>query len=44
MSLQDWVRNGWVSRHETSREEIQRRLALAYGDLTTSATKGLATD
>ncbi len=44
MSLQDWVRDGWVSRHKSSREEIQRLLALADRDLATCATEGLATD
>ena len=44
MSLQDWVRDGWASRHKSSREEIQRLLALADRDLTSCATKGLATD
>lgn len=44
MSLQDWVRDGWGSLHKSSREEIQRLLALADRDLTSCATKGLATD
>ena len=44
MSLQDWVRDGWASRHKSSTEEIQRLLALADRDLASCATKGLATD
>jgi hypothetical protein len=44
MSLRDWVRNGWASQHKSSRNEIQRLLALADRDLATCATKGLAID
>jgi hypothetical protein len=44
MSLRDWVRDGWASQHKSSRNEIQRLLALADRDLATCATKGLATD
>jgi hypothetical protein len=44
MSLQDWVRKGWASQHKSTRDEIQRLLALADRDLASCTTKGLATD
>jgi hypothetical protein len=44
MSLQDWVRDGWASQHQSTPDEIQRLLALADRDLASCATKGLATD
>ena len=44
MSLQDWVRNGWASQHKSTRQEIERLLALADRDLASCATGGLATD
>jgi hypothetical protein len=44
MSLQDWVRNGWASQHKSTRQEIQKLLALADRDLASCATAGLATD
>jgi len=44
MSFEDWVRNGWASQHKSTREEIERLLALADRDLASCATTGLATD
>lgn len=44
MSLRDWVRDGWVSPHKSTRDEIHTLLGLADRDLATCATKGLATD
>src|SRR5579863_9541717 len=44
MGLQDWVRDGWASRHKSTRDEIHRLLALADRDLASCETKGLATD
>ncbi len=44
MSFEDWVRNGWASRHKSTRQEIQRLLALGDRDLASCATAGLATD
>jgi hypothetical protein len=43
MSLQDWVRNGWTGQHKSTRDEIQRLLALADRDLASYATKRPAT-
>ncbi len=44
MSLADWVQNGWLAEHQTSREEILNLLAIADRDLDTSQLKGLASD
>lgn len=44
MSLQDWVRNGWLTEHESSREEIRNLLALADRDIRASRTPGLPAD
>jgi hypothetical protein len=33
MSLEDWVNNGWLRRHETSRQEIADLLAIVDRDL-----------
>lgn len=37
MSLEDWVNNGWLRRHETSRQEIADLLAIVDRDLTDAA-------
>jgi len=34
MSLDDWLSNGWLKRHETSRQEIAELFAEADQDLT----------
>lgn len=44
MSLQDWVRNGWLSEHESSREEIRNLLDLADRDIRACRTPGLPAD
>ena len=44
MSFEDLVRNGGVSRHKSTPDEIQRLLSLADRDLASCATKGLAAD
>ena len=33
MSLEDWVNNGWLRRHETGRQEIADLLAIVDRDL-----------
>jgi hypothetical protein len=44
MSLQDWLRNGWLVEHKTSREEIANLLAVADRDLADCRTHGLSAD
>lgn len=44
MSLQDWLRNGWLVEHKTSREEAQNLLALADRDLIDSQIPALSPD
>jgi hypothetical protein len=42
MSLQEYLRNGWVGRHEPSRDEILSLLAIADRDIAQSQVRGLA--
>jgi hypothetical protein len=44
MSLADWVRNGWLQSHQTSRNEIKDLLAVVDRDLADSATEALSAD
>ena len=44
MSLKDWVQNGWLSEHQSSREEIKSLLGLVDRDLRDSQAKGLGAD
>jgi hypothetical protein len=44
MSLADWERNGWLTRHQTSRNEIRDLLQVVERDLADSASKGLSAD
>ena len=44
MSLHDWVQNGWLSEHESSREEIRNLLALAERDIRACRTPNLPAD
>jgi hypothetical protein len=44
MSLQDWVRNGWLTEHDSSREEIRELLALADRDIGACRTPDLPAD
>jgi uncharacterized protein (UPF0332 family) len=44
MSLEDWVENHWLVRHETSPEEIADLLGLADRDLATAQLPTLNTD
>lgn len=44
MSLRDWLKNGWLTEHESSAEEIGALLALVDRDLRDCRTPGLSTD
>jgi hypothetical protein len=44
MSLKDWVQYGWLSEHQSSREEIKNLLGLADRDLRECQAKGLGAD
>lgn len=44
MSLQDWLDNGWLTKHTTSPEEIANLLAVSDRDLTDCRTRGLSSD
>lgn len=44
MSLQDWLRNAWLTEHETSREEIADLLSLIDRDLHDCRASGLSPD
>ena len=44
MSLPDWERNGWLTRHETTRAEIRELLLIVERDLADSAAEGLSAD
>lgn len=42
--MKDWLRRGWLSEHQSSREEISGLLRLVERDLHACRTAGLATD
>jgi hypothetical protein len=42
MSLEDWLRNGWLVEHATSPEEIGELLAIADRDLADCRVQGLS--
>jgi hypothetical protein len=42
MSLDDWLRNGWLIEHETSPAEIAELLAISDRDLTDCRVPGLS--
>lgn len=42
MSLHDWLQNGWVAEHQSSREEIADLLAIVERDLEDCRTPGLS--
>lgn len=42
--LKDWLKNGWLKEHQTSREEVADLLAVADRDLAASGTSGLHND
>lgn len=44
MSLQDWEHDGWLRRHEPSRQEMAELLAVADRDLADSRVAGLSAD
>ena len=44
MSLQDWLKNGWLAEHKPSRQEIRDLLGVADRDLADCATSGLSAD
>jgi hypothetical protein len=43
-SLNDWLKNGWLRPHKTSRNEIADLFAIAHRDLKASQTSGLIND
>lgn len=44
VSLQDWLRNGWLSQHRTSPQEISDLLAVVDRDLSDCRASGLSPD
>jgi len=44
VSLQSWLKNGWLVEHETSAQEIANLLAVADRDLGDCRAVGLSTD
>lgn len=44
MSLQDWLRNGWLVEHATSPQEIAEVLAIVDRDLKDCKARGLSAD
>jgi hypothetical protein len=44
MSLTDWLNNGWLKAHQTSRPEIQRLLNLIRRDLKDSLSTDISAD
>ena len=44
MSLTDWERNGWLTTHTTSRQEVGDLLALIRRDLHDSRSADLSAD
>lgn len=44
MSLSDWERNGWLTKYQTSANEIRDLLQVVDRDLADSAAEGLSAD
>ncbi|MDH7499322.1 MAG: hypothetical protein QHH30_02945 [candidate division NC10 bacterium] len=44
MSLQDWLRNGWLAEHQTSPQEVAELLGIVDRDLVECQTPGLSPD
>jgi hypothetical protein len=44
VSLQDWLKNGWLIEHQTSRQEIGDLLGMADRDLAQCRTANLSPD
>ncbi|MFZ5865169.1 MAG: hypothetical protein ACOYXY_04740, partial [Thermodesulfobacteriota bacterium] len=42
MSLDDWLRNGWLSKHSPTRQETSELLAIVARDLRDAKTPGLS--
>lgn len=42
--MSDWERNGWLTRHQTSHNEIRDLLQVVERDLADSAAEGLSAD
>jgi len=43
-SLQDWLKNGWLNEHKTSRQEIAGLFGVADRDIAACRTPGLVND
>jgi hypothetical protein len=44
MSLENWLANGWLVGHQTSKQEIRDLLGVVDRDLKDASTKGLSAD
>jgi len=44
VSLRDWLKNGWLTEHETARQEIADLLSLMDRDLSDCQSPGLSAD
>jgi hypothetical protein len=44
MSLKDWLKNGWLVEHKTSRQELRNLLGVADRDLADCKAEGLSAD
>lgn len=44
MSLEDWLKNGWLVEHKTSAAEIAELLAITDRDLADCRVQGLSPD
>ena len=44
MSLTDWEKNGWLTRHKTSRDEIQNLMKIIERDLEDSSARTISAD
>lgn len=44
MTLRDWLKNGWLNEHQTSREEIADLLGISERDLVDCQIIGLSPD
>jgi len=44
MSFEDWVKNGWLEVHKSSKEEIANLLGIVERDLKDSKSKDVSND
>ncbi|RKY10989.1 MAG: hypothetical protein DRP65_05500 [Planctomycetota bacterium] len=44
MNLDDWLSNGWLTKHTTSPEEIENLLSVSDRDLSDCRSEGLSAD